>query len=148
MRIVLAVDGSPPSDAAVQTVMEQAQAKDAEIRVLHVIELPTLLTTREMAGYESALEKAWEAEKQQAEALVEKTVELLRAKGLKTTGIVEEGEAKSKILEAAKKWPADLIVLGSHGRKGMEHFLMGSVSEAVARHAPCSVEIVRMPVKP
>jgi nucleotide-binding universal stress UspA family protein len=75
---------------------------------------------------------------------VEKTVEALGAKGLKATGTVENGDAKSKILEAAKNWRADLIVLGSHGRKGLEHFLMGSVSEAVARHAGCSVEIVRI----
>lgn len=144
MRIVLAVDGSQFSDAAVQAVIAQAQPKDTEIRVLHVVELPTLLVTREMGGYDSALDKAWEAEKKQAQGLVEKTVELLRAKGLKATGTVEDGDAKSKILEAAKDWRADLIVLGSHGRKGLEHFLMGSVSEAVARHADRSVEIVRI----
>lgn len=144
MRIVLAVDGSQFSDAAVQAVIAQAQPKDTEIRVLHVVELPTLLVTREMGGYDSALDKAWEAEKKQAQGLVEKTVELLRAKGLKATGTVEDGDAKSKILEAAKDWRADLIILGSHGRKGLEHFLMGSVSEAVARHADRSVEIVRI----
>jgi nucleotide-binding universal stress UspA family protein len=147
MRIVLAVDGSPFSDAAVQALIAQAQSKDAEIRVLHVLEPPNLLSTREMGGNDSALEKAWETEKKQAQGLVAKTVELLRAKGLKATGTVEEGDARSKILEAAKEWRADLIVLGSHGRKGLEHLLMGSVSEAVARHADCSVEIVRIPSK-
>lgn len=49
-------------------------------------------------------------------------------------------------LEQASKWGADLIVLGSHGRKGLKHFLLGSVSETVARHAICSVEIVRVPL--
>jgi len=144
MRIVLAVDGSAFSDAAVQAVIAQAGSKDAEIRVLHAVEPPTLLATREMGGYDSALEKAWEVEKKHAQLLVEKTVELLRTKGLKANGTVENGDAKSKILETAKEWPADLIVLGSHGRKGLEHFLLGSVSEAVARHADCSVEIVRI----
>lgn len=148
MRIILAVDGSQFSNAAVQAVIAQAQPKVTEIRVLHVVELPTLLVIREMGGYDSTLDKACEAERKQAQGLVEKTVELLRAKGLKATGTVEEGDAKSTILEAAKDWPADLIVLGSHGRKGLEHFLMGSVSEAVARHAACSVEIVRIRSKP
>jgi len=148
MRITLAVDGSKFSNAAVQAVIAQAQPKVTEIRVLHVAELPTLLVIREMGGYDSTLDKACEAERKQAQGLVEKTVELLRSKGLKATGTVEEGDAKSKILEAAKDWPADLIVLGSHGRKGLEHFLMGSVSEAVARHAACSVEIVRIRSKP
>ena len=129
-------------------MIAQAQPKVTEIRVLHVVELPTLLVIREMGGYDSTLDKACEAERKQAQGLVEKTVELLRAKGLKATGTVEEGDAKSTILEAAKDWPADLIVLGSHGRKGLEHFLMGSVSEAVARHAACSVEIVRIRSKP
>ncbi len=147
MRIILAVDGSQFSNAAVQAVIAQAQPKVTEIRVLHVVELPTLFVIREMGGYDSTLDKAWEAERKQAQGLVEKTVELVRAKGLKATGTVEEGDAKSKILEAAKDWPADLIVLGSHGRKGLEHFLMGSVSEAVARHAACSVEIVRIRLK-
>jgi hypothetical protein len=63
MRIVLAVDGSPFSDAAVHAVIAQKQSKDAEIRVLHVVEPPTLLAAREMGGYDSALEKAREAEK-------------------------------------------------------------------------------------
>ena len=144
MRIILAVDGSQFSNAAVQAMIAQAQPKVTEIRVLHVVELPTLLVIREMGGYDSTLDKACEAERKQAQGLVAKTVDLLRAKGLKATGTVEEGDAKSKILEAANEWRADLIVLGSHGRKSLEHFLMGSVSEAVARHAACSVEIVRI----
>lgn len=143
MRIVLAVDGSRFSDAAVQLVMTQARPTD-EIRVLYVLEPPTLLATREMGGYDSALEKAWEADRRVAHELVGRTAELYRSKGMKATSSVQDGDAKSTILQAAKEWRADLIVLGSHGRKGMEHFLMGSVSEAVARHAGCSVEIVRI----
>jgi nucleotide-binding universal stress UspA family protein len=50
-----------------------------------------------------------------------------------------------EIVDRAAEWHADLIVLGSHGRHGLDRFLIGSVSEYVARHAPCSVEIVRMP---
>jgi nucleotide-binding universal stress UspA family protein len=50
---------------------------------------------------------------------------------------------KTVILEEARQWGADLIVLGSHGRGGMERFLMGSVAETVATHAECSVEVVR-----
>jgi len=145
MRVLLAIDGSRFSDAAVEAVIAQTQAKGVEVRVLHVLEPPNLLVTREMGGYDSALEKTWEAERKQAEALVEKTAEKLRAKGWKASFAVEEGDPKSKILETAKNWSADLIVLGSHGRKGLEHFMIGSVSETVARHAGCSVEIVRIP---
>ena len=145
MRIVLAIDGSKFSEAAVQTVIEQARPKDTEIQILHVVEPPSLLVAREMGGYDRALDAVWEAETKQAEALVTKVADRLRSKGLKVTTTVEQGDPKSKIIDVASKWQADLIVLGSHGRKGLEHFLLGSVSEAVARHAPCSVEIVRIP---
>jgi nucleotide-binding universal stress UspA family protein len=145
MKIILAIDGSKFSEAAVQTVIEQARPQDTEIRVLHVVEPPSLLVAREMGGYDPALDAVWEAETKQAETLVTKVADGLRSKGLKVTTAVERGDPKSKIIDAASKWRADLIVVGSHGRKGLEHFLLGGVSEAVARHAGCSVEIVRIP---
>ncbi len=100
-----------------------------------------------MDGYDRALDAMWEAETRRAEALVTKVADELRSKNLKVTTTVEQGDPKSKIIDAASKWRADLIVVGSHGRTGLEHFLLGSVSEAVARHAGCSVEIVRIPSK-
>lgn len=145
MKIVLAVDGSRFSDAAVRTVIEQARAHDTEIKVLHVVEAPPLLLAREMGGYDRNLDEVWEAETKEAEALVTEVANKLRSNGLTVTTAVEQGNAKSTIIDVASQWDADLIVVGSHGRRGLEHFLLGSVSEAVARHAPCSVEVVRIP---
>jgi nucleotide-binding universal stress UspA family protein len=54
-----------------------------------------------------------------------------------------EGDPKSQILDVAKEWKADMIVVGSHGRTGLNRFLMGSVSQGVVNHAHCSVEVVR-----
>ena len=147
MKIVLAIDGSKFSEAAAQAVITQGRPDSTEIQVLHVVEPPSLLVAREMGGYDRALDAVWEAETKQAQALVTKVADGLRSKGLKVTTTVEQGDPKSKIIEAASKWHADLIVVGSHGRKGLEHFLLGSVSDAVARHAGCSVEIVRIPPK-
>ena len=148
MKILLAVDDSKFSGAAVQAVIAQAQPRDTDIRVLHVVEVPSPMVARDTSGYDSTFDAEWwETSKEQAPILVEKTAELLRSKGLKVTAAVEEGDPKSKILDSARDWDADLIVLGSHGRKGLQHFLMGSVSEAVARHAKCSVEVVRTPSK-
>lgn len=144
MRILLAVDGSKHSDAATESVIVLRKAGDAEVRVLHVLEPPSLLVAREMGGYDQALDAAWDTEKKQAESLVMEAAARLRSEGFNATGIVEQGDPASKILDAAKDWPADLIVLGSQGRRGMGRFLMGSVSEAVARHASCSVQIVRI----
>jgi nucleotide-binding universal stress UspA family protein len=145
MKILLAIDDSKFSDAATQAVIAQAHSKDTEVRVLHVVELPSLLVGREMGGYDTALEAIWGEEKNQAEALVAKAAETLRSHGLKVTTAVLEGVPKSMIIEAAEEWHADLIVLGSHGRNALDRFLMGSVSEAISRHARCSVEIVRIP---
>lgn len=92
----------------------------------------------------SALEQA---ELTQAKALVDEAAQRLRVARLNVTTAVEEGDPKSKIIDHAAQWHADLIVLGSHGRRGIDRFLLGSVSEAVSRHATCSVEIVRVPAQ-
>jgi len=144
MRTLLAIDDSRFSQAAIETVIEQARPHDTDVRILHVVESPPLLVAREMGGYDPALETALESQKQNAEALVLKAAELLRARGLKVAATLEVGDPKSKILDVAEEWRADLIVVGSHGRRGFERFLMGSVSDAVARHAKCSVQIVRI----
>ena len=57
---------------------------------------------------------------------------------------VLEGEPRKVIMDTAKNWPADLIMVGSHGRRGIDRAIIGSVSEAVAMHAPCSVEMTRI----
>jgi nucleotide-binding universal stress UspA family protein len=147
MKIVLAIDGSKFSEAAVEAVIDQMRVPETEIHVLHVVEKPSLLVAREMGGSDRALDVVWEAETKEAWALVQKVAERLRSVGLKVTTAVEEGDPKSNIVDAASKWRADLIVVGSHGHKGLERFLIGSVPDAVARHAGCSVEIVRIPLK-
>ena len=146
MKILLAIDDSEFSKAATQAVIARIRPRGTQVRVLHVVEPPSLLVTREMHD-DPAIDTAWKAELElkQAETLVANTGGMLRSKGLKVSTSVEQGDPKSTIVDAASKWHADLIVLGAHGRKGLARFLMGSVSEGVARHAPCSVEIVRIP---
>ena len=145
MKILLAIDDSKFSGAAIQAVIEQAHSRDTEVRVLHVVEPPSLLVAREMGGSDPTLEAIWDEETEQAQALVAKAAETLRSHGRKVTTTVQQGDPKSMIIDAAEEWRADLIVLGSHGRKALNRFLMGSVSEAIARHARRSVEIVRIP---
>jgi nucleotide-binding universal stress UspA family protein len=59
--------------------------------------------------------------------------------------IVRQGDPRREIVEAAKDWDAELIVVGSHGRTGLQRLILGSVAEYVVRHAPCSVEVSRRP---
>jgi len=145
MKILLAIDDSKFSQAAIQAVIAQAHVKDTEVRVVHVVEPPSLLVAREMGGYDPALEAVWDGETKLAQTLVDRAAETLRTAGMKVSIAVLQGDPKSMIIDAAEEWHADLIVLGSHGRSAVDRFLMGSVSEAIARHAHCSVEIVRIP---
>ena len=142
MKILLAIDGSKFSEAAIQSVIAHHKLQGLEARVFHAIELPTSLMAPEITLYVPPMESV-----EEAKALVEKAAGALRSAGVNVTTSVVQGDAKSAILDDAKKWGADLIVLGSRGRKGLERFMLGSVSEAVLRHAHCSVEIVRPPVK-
>jgi nucleotide-binding universal stress UspA family protein len=71
----------------------------------------------------------------------------LHSAGFKAEPRVVESDVRNGILDTAAEWKPDLIVLGSHGRRGIAKFLLGSVAEAVARHARCSVLIVRAPDK-
>jgi nucleotide-binding universal stress UspA family protein len=91
------------------------------------------------------LEKAEEEARQQAIAITEKAVARL-GPVVKVHSEVLNGPPTHAILDEAQRWDADLIVMGSHGRRGLTRLLLGSVSQAVASQAPCSVEIVRRPV--
>lgn len=143
MKILLAIDGSRFSDAASEAVIRNAPPRETEVRVVHVVEPPSLIVSREMRAHDPHFKELWRETEQQGEAIVKKTAERLRAKGFKVITAVEKGDPKSRIIEVAAKWNADLIVLGSHGRRGVERFVMGSVAEYVTRYASCSVVVVR-----
>jgi nucleotide-binding universal stress UspA family protein len=142
-RILLAIDESRFSEAAIQFMSKQMQPPRAEVRVLCAVERPPLLVAREMGNYDLPLDRVWEAENEQAQDLVASVADRFRGKGLEVTTSVAQGDPKTEILDEAEEWEADLIIIGSHGRAGFARFLMGSVSEAVAHHARCSVEVVR-----
>ena len=146
MKILLAVDDSKFSEAATQAVLAQARPEDTEVRVLSVTEPSPVRTDSGNKGYYAAIDASFEEATKRSQAVVTKTAELLRSKGFKVISSAPAGMAdpKSKIIDVAAEWDADLIVLGSHGRSGLSRFLMGSVSETVVRHAPCSVEIIRI----
>jgi nucleotide-binding universal stress UspA family protein len=143
MKILIAIDGSDFSQAALQSVIARPWPAVTQVKVLHVVEPPSLLMGREMGGYDPEFEAVWKALREQAKDLVGKAAEKLRASKFNVSTELVEGDPKSQIIDIANEWHADMIVLGSHGRSGLNRFLMGSVSQDVVRHAHCSVEIVR-----
>src|SRR5579863_2450064 len=112
MKILLAIDDSKFSEAAIQAVIARHKVPGLEVRVFHAAEPPTLLTAPEMAEYIPPRESA-----EEAKTLVAKAAGKLQSAGVNVTTAVVQGDPKSIILDEAKAWGADLIVLGSHGRK-------------------------------
>jgi nucleotide-binding universal stress UspA family protein len=146
MKILLAVDGSSCSDNAVEEVATRPWPQSSEIKVITAFEMPLPATPEGWAlpaGYFSELDAAV---KQQAQAVVECAVTTLKRrmpKSVAITGNCVPGSPRSVILDEAKNWNPDLIVVGSHGYNAWGRFLLGSVSQSVVSHAKCSVEVVR-----
>lgn len=144
MKILLAIDDSPCSQEATQNVLRHFRVQDTEVRVLSVVEpISAYISADAFPHYVPQVEEIEKDRRKQAGELVAKVARNLREAGFKATELVDLGDAKTVIIDHATKWGADLIVVGSHGLKGLNRFLLGSVSDAVARHASCSVEIVR-----
>jgi len=144
MKILLAMDDSKYSQEALEAVIERFRPDRAEVRVITVLDLLNYFASEEAAKeYLPEIEQLRRERLKQAEQLLRRAADRLKSAGFQVTTGISEGDPKKRILELAESWDADQIVLGSHGRKGFEHALLGSVSEAVVHHARCSVEIVR-----
>jgi nucleotide-binding universal stress UspA family protein len=142
MKILLGIDDSKYAEEIARGLVAQLRPQNTDVLVLHVLQPLGLVAPPEMAmGYAPELADL----KQPAQELVERIAQQLRGAGFKTETAVEVGDVRERILDSATEWHADLIVLGSHGKRGLQRFLLGSVAEFVARHAKCSVQIVRAP---
>jgi nucleotide-binding universal stress UspA family protein len=144
MKILLAIDNSTFSQAATRAMVDRIKPEGAEILVLTVMDLMNNFSDDTAAeAWIPNIEDIRLFRLHDASDLVERVAHQLQAEGFSASVGVSEGDPKSRIIEKAEDWGADLIVVGSHGRKDFDRALLGSVSEAVARHAPCSVAIVR-----
>jgi nucleotide-binding universal stress UspA family protein len=143
MKIVLAVDGSQYSADAAEAVAARPWPPETLIRVLSTVEEVTPPASELWYDAGGSLERARQEMTTQAEQLTAGIAETLQASGLTTETAVRHGDARSCIVDEAKEWDADLIVVGSHGYTGIKRLLLGSVAQSVVSHAPCSVEVVR-----
>ena len=125
-KVLIATDGSETSTTAAHAVARRPWPEGSEFKIVSVEE-PWAIKSSKIGPQEA----------------VTSVQDVLASAGLKATEAVFSGNAKEVILEEARKWNADLIVVGSHGRRGFKRFLLGSVSEAVAMNAHCSVVVVR-----
>jgi len=147
-RVLLATDGSASSERAARSIAERPWPASTAFRVLSAVELilPATRALMEPPFVDSAfIESARGEAMQRSQDAIARAMEILAATGgdLSESISVLLDTPRAIILEEANRWGADLIVLGSHGHSGVERFLLGSVSEGVALHATCSVEIIR-----
>ena len=148
MKILLAIDGSKYSDATVQALTSQIRREDTQLLVLRIVEPRIYSTPPQMAvGYQPEMAEIMKEQFQQAQESVDRAAATLRSAGFEVSTRVLEAEPRMGILDLAAEWHADLIAMGSHGRRGLQRFMLGSVAESVARSAHCSVLIVRTPQK-
>lgn len=146
MKVLLATDGSDCSRAAVESIANRPWPEGTEVRIVSVVEVPISVAPESWIlppGYYEEIEGAMR--KRAQSAADQAAARLAEAHGGRIVVSHEllAGAPKSTIVDAADDWGAELIVVGSHGYTGFERFLLGSVSQAVAQHAKCSVEIVR-----
>ena len=146
MKILLAIDGSACSDAAVEEVARRPWPERTSVKVLTALEIPLPPTPEAWAIPCDYYEEMEAGLRKQGQNVVNRAIQKLSSnKTLLVDAVLVPGSARPVILDEAESWGADLIVLGSHGYNAWKRLLLGSVSQAVVSHAKCSVEVVRCP---
>jgi universal stress protein A len=134
-HILVPIDFSPDAERALGHAIELARQFQARLTLLHVIHIP-VTTEVNLSSYYVEMETS----AQQGMMTYQKRVE---DAGLVTDVIVMRGTPFREIVDTASNKRVDLIVMGTHGRTGLQHLLLGSVAERVVRLAPCPVLVTR-----
>lgn len=147
MKILLAIDGSAGSEAAVEEAARMPWRAGSQVKVLSVAFVPLSNAPDPLGVVDPVRQTLIDREQARLGGVVARAADCLRnnseAVDLNIETAVVEGTPQSAIIEEAEKWGADLIMVGCHGYGRIKRFLLGSVALALAVHAPCSVEIVR-----
>lgn len=141
-HILIPVDGSPTSDRALQEALAFARQLKAQLQLLHVLEEIHFVDIESSINYaelQESIRNSGAKVLTQAQVLVQHAGMTAEAKLLEANG----ERVASVIVAEAERWPADLIVIGTHGRTGFSRLLFGSVAEGVVRTAPVPVLLIR-----
>jgi len=139
-KILIAVDNSTCSEKAAKTGYDMAAKFGAEVALLNIIE-PVPATVNPDFNLAPAFLEIYDNSEENSSILL-KEIEEKYSNGISTTYLTVLDTASHGIIQQAEEWGAELIVIGTHGRGGLYHFLMGSVAEHVARKSACPVLIV------
>jgi nucleotide-binding universal stress UspA family protein len=149
MRILFATDGDKPSNAAVEMLKRIRLDDGDEIKIVSVIDMAVPMAIDIYGGYLPDTTELEQTAKENAARILDETLNGLKAhfsdKAVTISSEVLFGSPESRIVETAEEIRPDMIVVGSHGYNRWERLLLGSVSDSVVHHAPCSVMVVRCP---
>jgi nucleotide-binding universal stress UspA family protein len=137
-RILVAINGGAIASHAARTGLELSRTLGAEIAIVYAVE-PPVDYSGEIGLPADLLLEASSSETVEALRVLRQEVDLPP----NASEFIREGHAHEVIIKVAEDWRADLVVVGSHGRGGLERVLLGSVAEGVVRHAPCPVLVTR-----
>jgi len=145
MKILVGTDGSNCSEKAMHAVASRPWPAETLVRVISVRESMVPAAAMPQAFDPVLMDEVIERERRRSEDALARARQTLSSAGLKLCDSSETllGDPRTVLLDEAKSWGADLVVVGSHGLHGLDRVLLGSVSEAVAMHAHCSVEVIR-----
>lgn len=143
-RILIAIDDSETSNRALLEAARLARAQHAALRIVHVVDRMALLGSAPLAD-PARSETAW---RDLARDVLHRAQRAARDEGIEAeTQVLETEDVEDRVAQAitgeARRWGAQLLVAGTHGRSGLHHLLMGSVAEGIIRHAPVPVLLVR-----
>lgn len=139
-KILIAVDNSTCAEKAAKTGYEMAKAFGAEVALVNIIE-PIPATINQDLTLAPVFLETYDNSEENSSLLLNE-IEKRYGENIKTTYLSVVDSAAHGIVDQAEQWEADLIVIGTYGRTGFYHFLMGSVAEHVARKSACPVLIV------
>jgi len=142
MKILVGLGDSGFSTAILNCLQTQFRPERCEVKVIHILQPLSMAAMPEMSSrYAPELEDR----KGPARDMVNQFAAELRASGFRAEAAVEMGDVRDRMLATAAEWDADLIMVGSHGQNAISRLLVGSVADSIVRHAPCSVQVVRLP---
>jgi len=145
VRVIVGIDGSRNAKLALEQVGSRNWPEKSEVRVVVVDQpLEPTVVGELVPTVKRSVDECNKEENEHSRRLAAKSVQLLRAKGLRAEGLVKVGDPKHVLVQFAEEWRADCIFLGATGLSNrLERFLLGSTAGAVAARAHCSVEVVR-----
>lgn len=145
-KILCPIDFSDLSDETLEIALQLAEKYEASFHILYVLSRPNFYDWSLTGMSTTVMDNWFEETKKEVTAKIHALVEIVKKDHpalTLTSEINELIDPSEGIIEVAEKFKADLIILGSHGRKGLNRILMGSVAESVLRHAPCGVMIYK-----